>query len=473
MKSFLVLISTFLISVAFGQQACSCDNALHNLIEKIENDYPGFEDKTKDMLLYTSFKKQLIVEANSNNQISCIDVLRRYMSFFKDGHLYLSPASSSNENVVDTSEYIDVDMDQFFKDVKSNDNSIEGVWKYSSIDIDEVGFKLGIIKTDIDEYTGFVIPSKDDYSELKKVLFKLSSKDKYESHFPDKTKHIGNYELHDGSFIYFKEIRRVLTRDGLSSNLTEKQIRRKSVELFGFGVKQLSDKTTSISLPDFNYPFVEIINDLLEENRSIIENSEYLIVDIRGNGGGTGAAFQKLLPYIMTNAIRDMWIEFLVTPELIRTSEEYIEIIKDQKDSEKEVESIKKEIELFNNNMGQFVNTEDNSFTIQKVIPTTKSPKYVVILIDKGVASSGEDFVIAAKQSKKVKLIGTPTFGAIDYASVIPFDFGCPDYKLYMPTFRSLRLPDYPLDNIGVQPDIYLDKTVENWIHFAMDYLEN
>ncbi len=34
-------------------------------------------------------------------------------------------------------------------------------------------------------------------------------------------------------------------------------------------------------------------------------------------------------------------------------------------------------------------------------------------------------------------------------------------------------LPDYPIDNIGVQPDIYLDKSVENWIQFAVNYLEN
>lgn len=69
--------------------------------------------------------------------------------------------------------------------------------------------------------------------------------------------------------------------------------------------------------------------------------------------------------------------------------------------------------------------------------------------------------------------MGTPTYGAIDYASVRKFDFGCSEYKLYLPTFRSLRLPDYPIDNIGIQPDIYLDKTVEDWVQFAMDYLED
>lgn len=42
-----------------------------------------------------------------------------------------------------------------------------------------------------------------------------------------------------------------------------------------------------------------------------------------------------------------------------------------------------------------------------------------------------------------------------------------------MPTWRSMRLPDYPIDNIGIQPDIYLDNSVKDWVAFAVDYLEN
>jgi hypothetical protein len=35
-----------------------------------------------------------------------------------------------------------------------------------------------------------------------------------------------------------------------------------------------------------------------------------------------------------------------------------------------------------------------------------------------------------------------------------------------------MRLPDYPIDNIGIQPDIYLDETVKDWVSYALDYLE-
>lgn len=473
MKQLFILISLFTINSAFGQQNCSCETAIENLISKIESDYPGFTEKTKDTIVYNSFKKQLREEANTKDETLCFQVLKKYTSFFKDGHIWLSPVIALDDKEAKTAEFIEVDMDKFSKDSKSKINTIEGIWEYSSIDNEEVNFKVGIIKNKNEGYTGFAIPTNLKNSKTKRVLFKLLPNDKYESHFPDKTKHIGDYETYNNTLLYFKTIRRTLIKENKTSKISEKEIEKKIGELQGFRIRQLSDKTVSITLPSFDYPFVEIINNLIEENRNLIEKSKYLIIDIRGNAGGTGNAFQELLPYIMTNSIRDMSIEFLATPTLIKGLESYIESIKDAKESQEEIKETTEEINIFKKHLGEFVNTDKNTFTIQKIDFAKKSPKYVVILINKEVASSGEDFVIAAKQSKKVKVLGTPTYGAIDYASVREFDFGCSNYKLYLPTFRSLRLPEYPIDNIGIQPDIYLDKTVTDWIKFAQEYLEN
>lgn len=94
-------------------------------------------------------------------------------------------------------------------------------------------------------------------------------------------------------------------------------------------------------------------------------------------------------------------------------------------------------------------------------------------MIDKRVGSAAENLVLRAKQSKKVKVMGTVTSGGLDYAAARMFNFGCPEYLLQLPTYRSLRLPDFPIDNIGLQPDIFMDRFVKNWIQYAVDYLEN
>jgi hypothetical protein len=61
----------------------------------------------------------------------------------------------------------------------------------------------------------------------------------------------------------------------------------------------------------------------------------------------------------------------------------------------------------------------------------------------------------------------------LDYGNAYMIDFGCKDYQLLMPTYRALRLPDYPIDNIGIQPDLYIDKSVKDWVVFAVEYLED
>ncbi len=133
---------------------------------------------------------------------------------------------------------------------------------------------------------------------------------------------------------------------------------------------------------------------------------------------------------------------------------------------------VKRWITLFEKDKGKFVNVNDQSFSIQKVDLSEKSPHQILVLTDKRVGSSAESFVMKCKQSKKVKVMGNVTSGGLDYASARFFNFGCPEYLLQLPTYRSLRLPDYPIDNIGLQPDVYVDKSVKDWMQFALDYLE-
>lgn len=95
--------------------------------------------------------------------------------------------------------------------------------------------------------------------------------------------------------------------------------------------------------------------------------------------------------------------------------------------------------------MGQFIPySEGNYYGFSKQDSVYKNPQNVGILIDKRCGSTTEAFILNARQSKKVKLFGTPTYGAIDYVSIRKFDFGSNDYNLYIPTVRAMRLVDYP-----------------------------
>ena len=254
-------------------------------------------------------------------------------------------------------------------------------------------------------------------------------------------------------------------------DLTNDKIKEKIKELSELYIKQLSKKTTLIRLPDFGYDKVERINKFINNNKVLLENSQNLIIDIRGNIGGTDMAYKKLLPFVVTNPIRITGVEYLATQNLIDELQKFLNENKDVDNTDRE--NFEREIKLFKNNLGHFVNTDETEIKVIKIEPANKSPKQIVIIVDENVASSAENFVYKARQSKKVKILGRPTAGVFDYGAVRPYKFECEKYQLYLPTFRSLRLPDYPIDNIGLQPDIYLDKSVKNWIEFAKEYLEN
>jgi hypothetical protein len=474
MKGLFIIVFTLLVAGnTFGQVKCNCDFALSNLITKIESDYPGFEQKTKDKLLYNSFKKQLAEESKRTEQSSCFEVLKKYTSFFRDGHIWINPATTLNKQGNITTELIDIDIDKFRKKLKTTKDPIAGIWKNRFEWTGGVMYEIGITKSGNNDYTGFVITSSSNFWKPKEVKFKLFADGTFEFYTFDKTKKTGTYEIADNHIIYFKEARSSFIKESIIAAFSEKEISAKVGAFYGFSVKQLSAKTTIITLPSFDYPFVEMINDMMDEHLRLIENSENLIIDIRGNSGGTDNAYQQLLPYIMTNSIRNIGVEYLATQTLIDGLEGYIKTINDKKEKEDEIKKVRGWINSFEKNKGIFVNVSDNPFSIQEVDLAKKSPRNVVVMIDKRVGSAAENLVMRAKQSKKVKVMGTVTSGGLDYAAARMFDFGCPEYLLQLPTYRSLRLPDFPVDNIGLQPDIFMDRFIKDWVQYAVDYLEH
>lgn len=473
MKIILAIALIFITSLVDAQNTCECGESLDRLIKKIETEYPGFEEKTKDKILYESFKEQLKEEANKAEKSSCFPILKKYTSFFRDGHIWINPATAiSNAKETVSTTMVDVAIEKFRKRSKATADPVGGIWKNNFEWTGGARYEIGITKNKAGVLIGFVMSSSSAFWKPKETKFRLYPDGKFEFYTFDKKMKTGTYEIYNQSIVYFKEARAVFIKESPASNLTQEQIKRKVAAYYGFGAKKLSDKTMLLTLPSFDYPFVAIIEDLLTSNRSQLETSKNLIIDIRGNSGGTDNAYQLLLPYIMTNSIRNMGVEYLATQTLVEGLKGYIKNLPEDKERPGETERVGRWISLFEGNMGKFVNLKDSTFSLQKVVPSEKSPAQVLILTDKRVGSAAESFTMMAKQSKKLKVAGTVTSGGLDYAAARMFNFGCPEYLLQLPTYRSLRLPDYPIDNIGIQPDIFLDKSVQDWLQFALEYLE-
>jgi len=85
--------------------------------------------------------------------------------------------------------------------------------------------------------------------------------------------------------------------------------------------------------------------------------------------------------------------------------------------------------------------------------------------------SSCEEFILAARQSHKVILMGENTGGALDYANVHYLQMPRKGWWFQYATSRTNRLPDFPIDNIGIEPNVNIP-VEKNWVEFAVEYLK-
>ena len=459
--TFLILVvSLSLSSSSFSQDNCDCKQALSQLINKMESEYPGFKEKTADTIRYQYFKDRLMIESENIKDSDCYDLLKQYLSYFRDGHVSLIQVNETEDPQTgkDLSARADITLDDFLEHISKTSDELEGVWKSPY-------YKVGIIKVN-DVYQGFVIEASNPGWKANEIKLRLMDNGEADYYMGDHSLEKGSFELFDGSILSIKEVSVVFVKESPEPKLTEDEIKVKLDEIEGFYFTRLTDRTSLLCISSFTDPYVERIEKMVSDNQQALESCENLIIDVRNNLGGTYDAYDEILPYILTNQIRGVGQEFLVTQTLIDDVESWF-------DDEEGREMGRRWISMFEGNIGEFVNTDTSGVSTSEIAIAEHSPKQIAVLVNKRTASSGEAFVLAAKQSKKVKILGVPTYGAIDYGSASLFEFGCPNFQLMMPTWRAMRLPDYPIDNIGVQPDIYLDKFVEDWVQFTVEYLEN
>ncbi|RYF25532.1 MAG: hypothetical protein EOO42_03610 [Flavobacteriales bacterium] len=465
MKKLIGFIALLLSQTLYAQQpTCNCETIVSKLIHKVETEYPGFSDKTKDQLAYTAHVKTITDAAKNASTPACEQLLKRYTDYFKDPHMLVM---ANGVAIVAESqakgEQLEIDIKNFEQQVAKTKDAFEGIWTTD-------GYKIGIKKINASEYVGFIIEAQSSTWKPKDIKFKLFANGDFDYGMRDKSIKKGKYISPYANILYLSEVDVALIKQLPKPALSPAQLEEKLNNTVGFYFKKLSAKTSIIKLPSFEYHNLKKIDELIESNKDLLANSENLIIDLRGNPGGTTDAYQKLLPYISGKSIRHTGAEFLATQTYIDNLEAYKKTV-DKNVSTAGTDSTIKKLKA---NLGKFVRFGDStgpSYT-QEVSVAEKSPKNIIILANKGTGSSAEYLLFVAKQSKKVKLMGAPSYGALDYGNAFAVDFGCENYKVFMPTYRALRLPDYPIDYIGIQPDVYLDSSIKDWIQFAVEYLE-
>jgi C-terminal processing protease CtpA/Prc len=193
-----------------------------------------------------------------------------------------------------------------------------------------------------------------------------------------------------------------------------------------------------------------------------------LVLDLRKNGGGSDFSYHPLLPYLYTQPVIGIGVDVWATKDNIANWKRMIIESPDIPESSKA--DARELLVRMGAHLGHFVLSSEDDTSI--VDNPSSFPQKVVILIDGQCASSTEQFLLWARQSKRVTLMGSHTDGVLDYSNVRSSITPCKEISIFYATTRSRRIDKgMAIDNIGIKPDIVLPEN-SDWIEAARKYLE-
>ncbi len=236
---------------------------------------------------------------------------------------------------------------------------------------------------------------------------------------------------------------------------------RKAVDPNAPTFRVLSTKTVLITAPSFQDRYGAPMKELIRRHLRSLGATANLIVDVRRNGGGSDSTYSPLMPLLEANPYTSTGVEFLATPANIESTVAACGVVAPgSKACEEFMAPVLEAMRAAK--PGTYVlragATRLNTSWPNRV---ATHPRRVAVMIDRKCGSSCEQFVLAARQSFKVKLFGRPTFGALDYSNLRPHDLPSGTRRLLYATSRSLRLPAYSVDIDGVAPDHLLPDPVD------------
>ncbi|WP_419153929.1 S41 family peptidase [Weissella viridescens] len=234
--------------------------------------------------------------------------------------------------------------------------------------------------------------------------------------------------------------------------------------------EQIDDKTGLLTLEDFANP--DELKSLLDSKYDQLEKLEYLIVDIRTNYGGTDETFWELLNYFVTEPtnLRELYPENYnyTTHWTPRNRHNWLNTL----------ETIKEEYhndyydKFYAENVVQWENEETAKIADQERIANPDNPqltpkgqiKHIYVLTDVKSISAADEFALLAKRMKNVTTVGRNTLGIVDYVKIARQYYDNLMF-LYPTTRQNLIDSGEGMLGVGVEPNVFIPWTHESINH--------
>jgi hypothetical protein len=460
----LLLFSIALLSLHYGgAQTCSCETEFRHIKDFMEANYAGFKDKEAQMTVagYGRLVKDYLAYSKGPHSTEhCLLIITSFLDHFKDEHVSVGHSfdpTMTDSFFISQRELINI-PEKRLRDLQQS-TTPEGIYYFKH----DSSYKIAVIKdkTPLHDYIGVIVSSKlpgwkpgmlkfegkfINDSVLKGVLYMRNQLPKVEWFWLGKDLIGGDWQ-----------------REGA---ITEAPSSFQGYE--PVASRKLNENTLYIKIATFGPSNAKNIDSVIAVNKANLASMPNLVLDLRNNGGGADFAFSPLLPYLYTGPVRYIGADVWSTDSTVAGWKRMVDN-PDIPEAEKiRINQLIAEMEA---HKGQFMS--HNPDEIDSSRTPLASPSKVIILINGGCASTTEEFLLAARQSGKVRLLGQNTSGTLDYSNVVSTKFICMPYILGYPTTRSRRLNVHEgIDNAGIKPDHYLDVSAD-WIEAALAALDN
>ena len=489
--TFSLVLVTLLFSVSTFAQKCNCVENFNWMVKTFEENDAGFQyvldKKGKDY--YEEFKKILTAKVSDTlGADDCIQKMKEYNQFFRGGHLYVNWNRSFIEFAEQTVKKATSKITSEFyseKEVlkilskKKNPHFLEGIWLFP-----DWNTKFGVLQNEKNpaKFSFYKIEYDVDFENIN-ILFEvdydtISKRYTLNDFFKNRSgMELSVDTLRKTLYYSWKGLEHVFVK--VPENLKSFQDKNPVYTFFTSSTpyfEKLTPQTLYLRIPSFRYENKVIIDSILKQNEGLIKSVPNFIIDIRNGTGGGDDSFLELLPFIQTNTTYSKGQQYYATELNAKGFEYYANMLQDSL-SKKYCFEIAKKMRA---NLGNMIDVYDSEIyqqdTLSKIqVIKSEYPKQVAIICNKNNVSTDEAFLMEARQSKKVKIFGCTTGGMLDISNLNCIN--SPDGKLnfcYGMT-KSYRIPNFCIDDAGVQPDIYFQGIVPEieWVDKVVEYLEN
>jgi hypothetical protein len=428
---------------------CNCDSLINFVSENIKFNYPGYKVKISSVK-FEKILNKIRTEALKNND--CFYLASKLVLLFKDVHLrlYKNLKKDDYKNSFDIQYKIESEH--------------EGYW------IDELASQIVFLKKDKNHafrYIAFVVISSDSNfkkGDLKFLLYKdLKGKLLTEDIRPK------NKIFYYSEFSGKSEINSGYNRKWKKIELPHDTIFQK-VKQFDFNPKivLLDSNNLLIKIPSCRNDYAKQMDSLVLLNKSLILNTNNLIIDLRYNNGGSTAIFKTIIPLLYDRPYKNIDNLIWCSPSLIQKQKDYIEnYIPISKDDSILLESETIDLDSMLHYKNKFYYKKRMQVSLDKIY---NYPKKVAILFNHNCVSAVEIFLHIAIQSRKVITFGENTGGGIEYLEMEQFVTSDKVYTMNIPRIKTSFPHSTKIikDNIGLAPDVKIPKSEVDWIAYVL-----